>query len=711
MNRSAQAKTLCARLHQAFLLAQPLLWKQTSRSSFGACNDDRIGHVYVINLDRQRNRWRRMLRELRHVRDHNGGVLADLTTRVSAVDALEFGRTLDSTDVVRRYTLGDHLFVDPRSILPPKLDLGEEVEMSRQEVAVAQSHIDVWRMIARGDHRYALVLEDDVRFRSNFSRVLDSAWMQLARLRSDTTFFDVLYVSYKEVDYGAEKTSLSQHVSKLFRGVWCLSGYVISKRGANRLLDRLPIRGPVDLWINHQFSDLDVLCVVKSLIDQRSGEASQNLYSILPALSKIGVLNTEGPGHFHRRPLPKPVFAVGPEGSGLTSVAMALSMLGYRCCSDLESLPRPKLDSLLKNDRPTEFDAYVNIGSLEPHLDTIAERYPGALLIDSTPETDSVRTRSAAWQDRVLRMPDGATDKWKLLCEFVRTVPPACPYPEVEERGQRRLTTWDAASTTVDGVWLEYDESPWVASGPGRRTEVHSLRQDSASSPRVLTGDAPPKHPLVFSGHTWALRSDTFQGNLAMFNPSNASGGPLDRVALTTRKEDMGVRQYSSADLCSCSKYLFGRFSVSLRPPKVSGLVTGVFLHRDSPRQEIDIEFLGNAPNKILVNVFYNPGCEGDRFDYGYRGTPCLIDLGFDFSIAFHEYSLEWTPDEIRWLVDGRIVHARANWTPTPIPHLPMLFHVNIWPTSSRKLAGALDQKLLPASVELQSIQLPLEGE
>jgi beta-glucanase (GH16 family) len=59
-------------------------------------------------------------------------------------------------------------------------------------------------------------------------------------------------------------------------------------------------------------------------------------------------------------------------------------------------------------------------------------------------------------------------------------------------------------------------------------------------------------------------------------------------------------------------------------------VITGFFLHRNSPRQEIDIEFLGNDTTKLLVNVYYNPGYEGARMEYGFRSTPTLIDLGFD---------------------------------------------------------------------------------
>jgi len=54
---------------------------------------------------------------------------------------------------------------------------------------------------------------------------------------------------------------------------------------------------------------------------------------------------------------------------------------------------------------------------------------------------------------------------------------------------------------------------------------------------------------------------------------------------------------------------LYGRFEAVLRPSRVPGVVTGVFLHRDSPRQEIDIEFVGKHPRQMLTNVYYNPGC------------------------------------------------------------------------------------------------------
>jgi beta-glucanase (GH16 family) len=149
---------------------------------------------------------------------------------------------------------------------------------------------------------------------------------------------------------------------------------------------------------------------------------------------------------------------------------------------------------------------------------------------------------------------------------------------------------------------------------------------------------------------------------------------------------------------------LFGRFEVVLQATKTPGVVTGFFLHRDSPRQEMDIEITGNRPDRLLANVFYNPGSEGSKFDYGYRGTPVSIPLGFDASRALHRFAIEWDPCEIRWFVDDELVHRRATWGPTPIPHLPMTLHVNTWPTRSKELAGRLAVRALPTSTIVRQI-------
>jgi len=254
---------------------------------------------------------------------------------------------MDADAVDRTYTLNDQLFVEPRQTLPTELDLDKKIEMTEQEIAVAQSHIKTWRRIANGSEKYALVLEDDVGFRHNFANYLDRIWQQICSYGHKNSLFDILYLSFREVENGAEKHPVTKDVFKLFRGLWYLSGYVLSKKGAEKLLDLLPVRGPVDLWINHKFDEISAFTASKSMIFQRMDQNSENSYSVLPVLSEIGVLNNESPSLFQVPSLEKPVFAIGSKNAGLSSLSMALSMVGYRCCSDLEDLPEDEKNKLL----------------------------------------------------------------------------------------------------------------------------------------------------------------------------------------------------------------------------------------------------------------------------------------------------------------------------------------------------------------------------
>jgi len=732
MNIKKRSGVVFKLIYRYALRARWLFGKQICRTfndSGQETTSPAIEHIYVINLDRQINRWDQMKQELSYVLDALKRPLITRTTRISAVDARQFETTINTGDIVETYSLGEQLFVDPRHVLPSRLDLDEEIDMSRQEVAVALSHIKVWREIASGHNQYVLVLEDDVHFKHTFAGYLDKIWKQLFRIPSDSSQFDILYLSFSEVDLGAEKVQITEDTFKLFRGIWWLSGYVLSKKGANKLLSLLPVRGPVDLWINHMFKDIDALVISKSIISQRMDEKSENSYSILPMLSKIGVLNSEGPGRFREQSLTSPVFAMGVSDTGLTSLAMALSMLGYRCCSDLDRLPSLKEKNLLNKESSNIFNAYVNIRSIEQYLDELAIIYPEARLIvmidnDFNEKSDMLETLeekisfkhnqtasviASQWSDKILILPSSTQNKWKSLCEFLGNVPPPTAYPTLLDLGQRQLNHIEKKPTQAllsQGNWQKFDTSPWVIK-PGLQWNGLFLNgvkinvQELSENQTTIID-----HFKQLDESRWHLRDDTFQGNLALFSPLNLQINDSGPMKITAYREDMGVREYSSGSLTTCAKFLFGRFEATLKPPKVSGLVTGIFLHRDSPRQEIDIEFLGNQPKKILVNVYYNPGEEGSRFDYGYRGTPILIDLGFDATEDFHTYAIEWESNEIRWFVDNKLIHTRVNWAPTPIPHLPMKFHVNLWPSESRELAGKLIHSFLPTSTLLQSVKL-----
>jgi len=663
-----------------------------------------IADIHVINLDRQPERLSAVHRELDRIVDAAGQPLSQRLIRHPACDARAVSmETLESPDIDPYYTLADQLFVEPQPhALPANFDLGRPIRMSDAEVAVAQSHIDVWKKIASSAATYALVLEDDVWFERSFGRLVDTAWHEIWAADQAEPSFDVLYLSYKEVRHGAPKIALSQNVFRPERGLWYLSGYVLSKRGAQRLLALLPCRGPVDLWINQKFQEMDVRAVRRSVIAQRLDLQSTNSYSALPALSQIGILNSGTSSTFRQRPIETPVFAFGTSDAGLSSLAMALSMLGYRCCSDLDGLPHSELDRLLNGRRGRIFDAYVNIASLAPHIATLRQQYPGTRFIvqgRSGPRSTEIAALLTAAGDGVLHLNEDRAGDWRALCEYLRLAPPSARYPSVPDRGHRTLRRIAIRrSAVVTGKRLRHDVSPWVA--PAQRgwggIDVSPIEPPAPSATAWTRFE---DDLVVLNPSRWMLRDDTFPGNLALFRSANVSTGPAGGIELQVAQASLGVRNLSAAAISSRDRFLYGRFEATLQATDVPGLVTGFFLHRDSPRQEIDVEITGDRPDRILTNVFYNPGSDGAKFDYGYRGTPISIDLGFDASKALHTYAIEWKAAEIRWIVDNRVVHRRVLWDPTPIPHLPMTLHVNTWPTlhPPRRIARVVPDPVIVA--------------
>lgn len=260
-------------------------------------------------------------------------------------------------------------------------------------------------------------------------------------------------------------------------------------------------------------------------------------------------------------------------------------------------------------------------------------------------------------------------------------------------------------------VAREHDTHPWIV-GP-ERFSGYCEASGSSDSFGGSFGTFPLARTDDFrtvDSAFWDRLDSTFHCNLARFRPANVSTAGAGELQFALQAGDFGDRKYASGSIATKDRpeaqYLYGRFEVVMKPARVSGVVTAFFLYRFDPWQEIDMEFLGNDTTKLLLNVFYNPGEEGDKYNYGFRGTPVVVELGFDAAEDFHRYAVEWDPDEIRWFVDDRLLHRRRAGRPTPIPHLPMRFHLNLWPTCSEELAGPFNASALPAKAKFRSLKI-----
>lgn len=163
-------------------------------NAFGT-DASRIGAILVINLDRQPQRMARTVRELARFQDHEGRRLTKIVMRLPAVDARDGTAVAATADVDPHYVLGHQLHVQPDAKLEAFFGRNEAVAMTRQEIAVAKSHVEAWKAVATGCEEHVLILEDDVWFRQGAAASIERAWCK-ALIRGNGGGSAMLYLSY-----------------------------------------------------------------------------------------------------------------------------------------------------------------------------------------------------------------------------------------------------------------------------------------------------------------------------------------------------------------------------------------------------------------------------------------------------------------------------------------------------------------------------------
>ncbi|MFJ6950069.1 family 16 glycosylhydrolase [Micromonospora aurantiaca (nom. illeg.)] len=661
-----------------------------------------IGVIVVVNLDRQPRRWRRVTKELGRFRTSEGIPLTSITRRLAAVDARD-GRAVAATaDVDTMYRIGHQLHVQPDARLAECFAKDEPVRMSRQEVAVARSHVEVWKAVANGTEDYVLVLEDDVWFKPGAPAAIDRAWRAaLDRCRAEGGP-KLLYLSYSDAGGTAARDDACDILFRPSRGLWFLSGYVLSRKGAAALLHAMPVVGPVDLWMNYRFAELCALALTSPAIEQRPDGASDNAYSILPYLARAGIVDSEHgampPGQSRTGPVL--AWTGGGEREGL---AMALSMLGLRVRAfdgDEEPMQEPELKEVLKT-----FDALVDAPLVPAALAAAVANERSVIILEADARTPAglELDRLPPSRSAILAPRDSLGGSWGVLCGVLDLVEPVEPFPAGAPRAFRLFRDQRPTARLVPAARrsrenLTMDDSPWVLPASSGWRPTQKVRP-SVRTARLAIAEA----SMTEASASFPGLIETFPGNLASFAQESLLHTD-EGAQLVIDATQSGLRPYRSGAFASVQSFPHGRFEAEIRAAPGPGLVTGFFLHRDTPRQEIDIEFAGADPRRMLVNVYFNPGDDGTAMGFGYRGSPCRIDLGFDATADFHRYAIDWRPDRVTWLVDGRVVHERVGWDPTPIPHLNMRLHANLWAPRSQELAGRLDERKLPAAAVFRNV-------
>jgi beta-glucanase (GH16 family) len=236
-------------------------------------------------------------------------------------------------------------------------------------------------------------------------------------------------------------------------------------------------------------------------------------------------------------------------------------------------------------------------------------------------------------------------------------------------RGNQGMTFWYYGRNTGQTVKMQLLDNSAPDPGPGAWQLAWSDEFDTPA------GTAPDPR-----NWTHEIGDGTLNGNIGWGNDEleyytnstdNAATDGTGNLVITTRDVSgttslqcyYGPCRYTSARLLTANKaeFTFGRIEARVKVARGAGLwpafwTLGTDIGRVGWPQsgEIDImEFVGRNP-KTVFGTIHGPGYNGGQSFGGTR------DLANDVPDDFHTFSIEWTPNLIKWYVDGSLYHTAA---------------------------------------------------
>jgi beta-glucanase (GH16 family) len=164
------------------------------------------------------------------------------------------------------------------------------------------------------------------------------------------------------------------------------------------------------------------------------------------------------------------------------------------------------------------------------------------------------------------------------------------------------------------------------------------------------------------------------------------------------------------------NNFRYGRYEVRMKAPDVVGnFIATMFTFRTPGFQdwrEIDVELLGSTSTTFLSNLIYtddqelwSPDIEEPAYSYPFGNAPSGLPAGYDNRKAFHTYSFEWTPNQIRWFVDDALVRVKQSGVgedQLPVPELPSKIFMNTWVFPNADFGGDPQLNEYPFSTEYE---------
>ena len=194
----------------------------------------------------------------------------------------------------------------------------------------------------------------------------------------------------------------------------------------------------------------------------------------------------------------------------------------------------------------------------------------------------------------------------------------------------------------------------------------------------------------------WELAEHTFEENYADFSTANAvtEGGFL-KIAVRAKPNGSNGKPYSAAEVRTWAPSTCGKFLVRSRIAPAAGVASTFFGFHDffqtsSPPYWNEIVIESSPPSRVdFVYTRENPSQPG-----GKERVPSTTSVPFDATAGFHVYGFEWTPTEVRYLVDGVATQSLSADIAAGLTR-PKRIVMSAYPSS--RLARTFDSSALPS--------------
>ena len=195
--------------------------------------------IIYINLDRRPDRNNNVIEQLNKLN------LLPISERFSAID----GKTLNIDNIDRKIITQNGINNAKKSdILYTHLTPGA--------IGCAMSHQAIYKKIVNENINRCLILEDDITFIEDFQNKLNNLEKEI------TDDFDLFFLGYHRVSQYDTINFISKNIHK-FITIYGLFGYIVTKKGAQKLLEIFPITLQRDSEITRNSNVIDIYGVGK----------------------------------------------------------------------------------------------------------------------------------------------------------------------------------------------------------------------------------------------------------------------------------------------------------------------------------------------------------------------------------------------------------------------------------------------------------------